>query len=60
MTTSLPGEQPKRTKTPQEFLGANSSLVNLDELVKPTEKKKGNDFCHKISPRFFPERKIST
>lgn len=43
MATSLPGEQPKRTKTPQEFLGANSNLVNLDELVKPTEKKKANN-----------------
>ncbi|XP_052767053.1 epsin-2-like isoform X1 [Mya arenaria] len=33
-------EQPKRNKTPQEFLGANSGLVNLDELVKPDNKSK--------------------
>lgn len=33
-------DQPKRNKTPQEFLGANSSLVNLDELVKPDQTSK--------------------
>lgn len=39
MDSSLP-EQPKRNKTPQEFLGANSNLVNLDELVKTDQNSK--------------------
>ncbi len=29
-------EKRKQTKTPETFLGANSSLVNLDELLGPT------------------------
>ena len=42
--SSLPAEEPKRTKTPQEFLGTHSGLVNLDELVKPSEpSKKGEN-----------------
>lgn len=38
------GEQPKRNKTPQEFLGANSNLVNLDELVKPDQTSKRGEW----------------
>ena len=42
MGSSLPSDKQKQRKTPQEFLGANSGLVNLDDLVKTdTTSKKG-------------------
>jgi len=47
MQSSL-SEQPKRNKTPQEFLGANSGLVNLDELVKPDQTSKKGKLLIKI------------
>ncbi|KAL4240939.1 Epsin-2 [Mactra antiquata] len=57
MESSLPGEQPKRNKTPQEFLGANSNLVNLDELVKsdPNAKKANNPFAPAQSTNPFEQ-----
>ncbi|XP_052234443.1 epsin-1-like isoform X3 [Dreissena polymorpha] len=50
-------EQPKRNKTPQEFLGANSGLVNLDELVRPDNKSKkaNNPFASPQSTNPFEQ-----
>lgn len=47
MGSALQADKQKHRKTPQEFLGANSSLVNLDDLVKTdtTSKKAMNPFA---------------
>lgn len=47
MGSALTGDKQKQRKTPQEFLGANSNLVNLDNLVKtdPTSKQAKNPFA---------------
>ena len=45
MGSALPSDKQKHRKTPQEFLGANSNLVNLDDLVKTDNtSKKGTVF----------------
>lgn len=57
MESGLPKDQPKRNKTPQEFLGANSGLVNLDELVKVDQdsKKAKNPFSSPPSTNPFEQ-----
>lgn len=47
MGSALNADKQKQRKTPQEFLGANSNLVNLDDLVKTdtTSKKAMNPFA---------------
>lgn len=47
MGSALQADKQKQRKTPQEFLGANSKLVNLDDLVKTdtTSRKAMNPFA---------------
>jgi len=42
-------DQPKRNKTPQEFLGTHSGLVNLDELVKPDNNSKKGSLAYSFA-----------
>ena len=45
MGSALTGDKQKQRKTPQEFLGANSNLVNLDNLVKTDTTSKQGQSC---------------
>jgi len=45
------GTNKPRTKTPQSFLGENSGLVNLDNLIKPTTR---------VSPVFQQQNPFSS
>ncbi|XP_060583001.1 epsin-1-like isoform X2 [Ruditapes philippinarum] len=58
MQSSIANEQPKRNKTPQEFLGTHSGLVNLDELVKSDQnsKKANNPFATAPSTNPFEQQ----
>ncbi|XP_053393478.1 epsin-1-like isoform X3 [Mercenaria mercenaria] len=58
MQSSIANEQPKRNKTPQEFLGTHSGLVNLDELVKSDQKSKkaNNPFASAQSTNPFEQQ----
>ena len=54
MGSALQGDKQKQRKTPQEFLGANSNLVNLDDLVKTdTTSKKGGWIYEKNKKKLF-------
>lgn len=48
----------KQMKTPQSFLGENSSLVNLDNLIKPvqTQSQAGNAAYNPFSDTVIPPK----
>lgn len=48
----------KQLKTPQSFLGENSSLVNLDNLIKPvqTQSQAGNAAYNPFSDTVIPPK----
>lgn len=55
MNKSLPSEQQqqlKHRKTPQDFLGENANLVNLDQLVTKNESAGNNPFASGVSNPF--------